>query len=291
MLRFLKNRRTTPQGNRSTSIGKSGSWSEKLLVHHSTTRGRQLARWAGHLVGPFCRTAAPGGRGLRRKRQKWPFSQSLTQNKPGLKKFHDLTLFHGARPHGAGALPLGAMVFSSVARRARICYVWRHCLGRHGSRVKLSSPCIAPSFSALNRRRSSQLSAPPPPPPLLLLSAPPLPPSISRRCAAPLPRISSRSAGDATALPRISSRCRCRRGVHAMEVGWGLPRLARLGPLFSPGIGPRLAPVSSPLHWCCHRPGKGSSLSSFLFLWWNCSYIGPILDECSYNYACSSICG
>jgi hypothetical protein len=66
-----------------------------------------------------------------KKRQKWPFSRSLTQNKPGLKKIHDLTLFHGARPHGAvvilhGALPLGAMLFSSVARRARICYVWRH---------------------------------------------------------------------------------------------------------------------------------------------------------------------
>jgi hypothetical protein len=69
-----------------------------------------------------------GGEGLEntngpkggKKRQKWPISRSLTQNKPGLKKFHDLTLFHGARPHGAvvllhGALPLGAMVFSSVA--------------------------------------------------------------------------------------------------------------------------------------------------------------------------------
>jgi hypothetical protein len=60
----------------------------------------------------------------RKKRQKWPFSRSSTQNKPGLKKFHDLTLFHGARHHGAvvilhGALPLGAVVFSSVAAPRR----------------------------------------------------------------------------------------------------------------------------------------------------------------------------
>jgi hypothetical protein len=68
----------------------------------------------------------------RKKRQKWPFSRSLAQNKPGLKKFHDLALFHGAVVLLHGALPLGAVVISSVAARARICYVWRHCLGRHG---------------------------------------------------------------------------------------------------------------------------------------------------------------
>jgi hypothetical protein len=67
-----------------------------------------------------------------KKRQKWSFSWSLTQNKPGLKIFHDLTFFHGAVVLLHGALPLGAMVFSSVARRARICYVWRHCSRRRG---------------------------------------------------------------------------------------------------------------------------------------------------------------
>jgi hypothetical protein len=41
---------------------------------------------------------------ISKKRQKWLFTRSLTQNKPGLKKFHDLTLFHGARPHGTVVL-------------------------------------------------------------------------------------------------------------------------------------------------------------------------------------------
>jgi hypothetical protein len=54
--------------------------------------------------------------------------RSLTENEPGLKKFHDLTLFHGARHHGAvvllhGALHLGAMLFSNVAAWARYLYV------------------------------------------------------------------------------------------------------------------------------------------------------------------------
>jgi hypothetical protein len=34
---------------------------------------------------------------LGKKRQKWSFSGSLTQNKPCLKRFHVLTLLHGAR--------------------------------------------------------------------------------------------------------------------------------------------------------------------------------------------------
>jgi hypothetical protein len=43
----------------------------------------------------------------------------------GLKKIHELTLSHGACPHGAvvvlhGALPHGAMLFSDVAGWARI---------------------------------------------------------------------------------------------------------------------------------------------------------------------------
>jgi hypothetical protein len=63
-----------------------------------------------------------------KKRQKWPFSRSLTQNKPCLKLIHDLTLFHGARPYGAvvvlhGAVPHGAVVFSNVAAWARNLYV------------------------------------------------------------------------------------------------------------------------------------------------------------------------
>jgi hypothetical protein len=77
---------------------------------------------------------------MRKKRQKWLFSQTLTQNKPCFKIFHELTLLHGACPHGAvfllhGALPLGAVLFSNVAPRARICYVWRHC-----SRRRVSEP-------------------------------------------------------------------------------------------------------------------------------------------------------
>jgi predicted phage tail protein len=60
-----------------------------------------------------------------KKRQNWPISRSLTQNKPAMKRIHDLTLLHGARPYGAvvvlhGALHHGAMVFFDVAGWARI---------------------------------------------------------------------------------------------------------------------------------------------------------------------------
>jgi hypothetical protein len=35
-----------------------------------------------------------------------------------------------------GALPLGAVVFSSVAARARNLNVWRHCIRRRGSKAR-----------------------------------------------------------------------------------------------------------------------------------------------------------
>jgi hypothetical protein len=55
---------------------------------------------------------------------KMAFFAKFNTNKPCFKKIHDLTFFHGARPHGAvvvlyGAVPHGAVVFSNVEAWAR----------------------------------------------------------------------------------------------------------------------------------------------------------------------------
>jgi hypothetical protein len=107
-----------PPGKGATEEDNEIRWRMHLVI---VSTGGDLCVWdEGTLGSPSKRKRAPTSAPQKKKTTKWPFSRSLTQNKPCLKRFHDLTLFHGARPHGAvvlmhGALPLGAVVFSSVA--------------------------------------------------------------------------------------------------------------------------------------------------------------------------------
>jgi hypothetical protein len=151
-----------------------------------------------------------------KKRKKWLFTRSLTQNEPCLKFFHELTLLHGAGPHGAvvvlhGALPLGAVVISNVAGvygafgHGAVHLGLRNCLSPLSHSIPSSRR--RPSPTATPRRHAPSCAPPPPPRPSPAATPPPAP--LLPRHASPPPHLPLSSTGTAAPEPE----------PHAMEVG------------------------------------------------------------------------